>query len=182
MGNKEIDIERLIDSAIAKDRSAIPLLPSEPDPSLVSQLKMKEAISWEDASTLASLKPGLLSNGLIKMLLGILVVSIMAIFSYLLISISKDTSPIKRSETILLPIDSNKEKQNDALQNETRNRKQLVKDLKPNPALVKKAPDLHGDHQGMQSQHLYHSEDLMIPASSKIINKDSVKIPIKRNN
>jgi hypothetical protein len=172
MQKKEIDIENLIDSAIAKDRASIPVMPNDPDSLLVSQLKMQGVVARDTSAGVV------LKSGLLKMLAGFLVLSAVAIFSYRLFLGSSDPVTVGQSNTIVTTHDSDK-KNNTVIEDNTSKQNQVNLELRSNVKSVKQPVEIKESNSSIPDNHLFHPEDLILPPS-KIINKDSVKISLKR--
>ncbi|MDP4220524.1 MAG: hypothetical protein Q8916_14300 [Bacteroidota bacterium] len=175
MADKHTDLDRLIDSALTKDRAKIPELPEQPDASLLSRLETRNTLSAAGGRIAKSAGTGFLSGATMKLVLGFLGATAIGAASFFLFfpASHEDVNPLPNSGTLTVPLDSVKLVKNDSI-------KGAIQTPKINSTLSSASHQKErSDTTTAKNTHReLHSNDLL-PASSKEVKKDGIEVPIE---
>ena len=174
MNNNNIDLDKLIDSAMSKDRSNTPQLSKEPDPSLVSKLRTGVTDSNAIISTSRYLHMNIASMSIIKFSALIFSAGAIMTLIYFLSPFSQSEKSKPKSESIISATkDSLDKRRSDSIVNIVNEPKS--KAVSPLLQINRKEPDPDSAMQENNVSH--HASDLLPPVYSKTTNKDSIKVP-----
>jgi hypothetical protein len=168
MTDMNVNMDDLIDHAVANDLTRIPQLPINPDASLLLQLKTT-------SPEVKIAQMGLFSGSLLKFILLLLAAGVILIVWYFLSANSNNIlSTDSHSKFIVSPVDSIKKKQNDSIVKEAQ--KQMIIHSRSSISAVQ-ADKLNTDSLDAPKSKARHSNDLL-PPDKKIKNDEGITIPI----